>query len=346
MLVDGSEARAGSRFERLDPFGALLQVLRWLLILAGTCATLPVLASLLLRQVEVGNPRVVVWVAGTPFVLFAGLAAIVLFLVARAWAGVSISGVLTAILALTQAPLFIGSSPPPGPTTTLNVMTLNMRYGSADPDEIVDLVRTRDVDILTLEELTPGAERGLLRAGLDEVLPHSVATASALTDGNGLWSRYPLQPLPAPPGFRHPPVAATMDVDGHDVFVAAVHPLSPYPSNADVWVEELDALRDWLGTVDGRAVIGGDFNSTIDHRGFRDILSSGYHDAVEQSGAGFLPTYPANRRRIPLLIGIDHVISRGGIVATDVARVDVGGTDHATLIATLAVPTGLAPNDP
>ncbi len=40
--------------------------------------------------------------------------------------------------------------------------------------------------------------------------------------------------------------------------------------------------------------VGGDYNSTTDMRQFRDLLTDGYHDAVEQTGSGFAPTFPAD----------------------------------------------------
>ena len=37
-------------------------------------------------------------------------------------------------------------------------------------------------------------------------------------------------------------------------------------------------------------------------------------------------------------MAIDHVLVQGGIVATDVTRLDIPDTDHAGLVATLMVP--------
>ena len=42
----------------------------------------------------------------------------------------------------------------------------------------------------------------------------------------------------------------------------------------------------------GAVAVAGDFNSTPGMRQFRDLLSNGYRDAVEQTGAGYAPTLP------------------------------------------------------
>jgi endonuclease/exonuclease/phosphatase (EEP) superfamily protein YafD len=313
-------------------------VLRWLLILAGVASAIPVAVTLLLRQFDIASPLVVGYVAGTPFVMFSGVAAVLALVVARWWSGAAVAGALTVVLVLTQVPLYLGSARADGPSTAITLMTVNLHYGSGDAGGVVRLARNLDVDVLALEELTVDARNAMEDAGLDELLPHSVAAPDIGPRGNGIWSRHPLDAVAVPDGFRRTPVAVEVDVGEQTVFVAVVHPPSPFPANTAEWSAELGRLADWLGTIDGPAVVAGDFNATYDHRAFRDLLATGLRDAAEQVGAGFLPTYPAGRRQIPLLITIDHVLSGGGVVAVELERVDVVGTDHAGLVAVLAVP--------
>jgi endonuclease/exonuclease/phosphatase (EEP) superfamily protein YafD len=80
-------------------------------------------------------------------------------------------------------------------------------------------------------------------------------------------------------------------------------------------------------------VVAGDFNATVDHAQFRDLLDHGYSDAAEQSGAGYLPTYPNDRWYGPL-IGIDHVLVRG-MRAGSVDTYGLPGSDHRALLARL-----------
>ena len=288
----------------------LVTVARWTLIVAGGVAVGPVVATLLLRQIAITTPWAVAYVAASPFVPVAGLAALVLFVLARSWIGVAVGAALTAVLLVTQVPLYLGSAAPTGPTSELTVMTVNLHFGLGDAADIVDTVRREGVELLAVQELDHGALAALEAAGLEDVLQHAWTRPDGGAAGNGLWSRYPLDPLPRRSGFGHPPVAATMDLHGLPVFVAAVHAVSPYPDDTARWSSELDELADWLGEVDGPAVVAGDFNATLDHPQFRDVLATGYRDAAEQAGAGFLPTFPANRRRLPLLITIDHVLAQ------------------------------------
>ena len=64
-------------------------------------------------------------------------------------------------------------------------------------------------------------------------------------------------------------------------------------------------------------IVGADFNSTYDHRQYREMLANSSPgrpqplvDAAEQLGAGIVATYPAGRR-YPALLAIDKRLHRG-----------------------------------
>ena len=83
-------------------------------------------------------------------------------------------------------------------------------------------------------------------------------------------------------------------------------------------------------------IVGGDYNSTPDMRQFRDLLTNGYEDAVNQIGAGFAPTFKADSW-LPPLITIDHLLTRNAQAAS-IKTVKITGTDHRALLATIRVP--------
>jgi endonuclease/exonuclease/phosphatase family metal-dependent hydrolase len=56
---------------------------------------------------------------------------------------------------------------------------------------------------------------------------------------------------------------------------------------------------------------------------------------IDILGAGWLPTYPANRT-IPPLLPIDHILVSPQLTATSVARFSVPGSDHLGLKAKIA----------
>jgi len=76
-------------------------------------------------------------------------------------------------------------------------------------------------------------------------------------------------------------------------------------------------------------------------RQYRDLLTNGYHDAVDQMGAGFAPTFKADGW-LPPLITIDHILTRNA-EASSIRTVKITGSDHRSLLATIRVPLGPQP---
>ena len=140
--------------------------------------------------------------------------------------------------------------------------------------------------------------------------------------------------------------AARLSVPGVAIkpVLASTHVMSPVAGDENTvadWGEGMAAAKAQLGNFAqaagaGTVIVGGDYNSTPDMRQFRDLLTDGYRDAVEESGAGFAPTFPADAS-VPPLITIDHVLTRNA-VAKSVKVVSVPGSDHLGLVATIQVP--------
>jgi endonuclease/exonuclease/phosphatase (EEP) superfamily protein YafD len=90
-------------------------------------------------------------------------------------------------------------------------------------------------------------------------------------------------------------------------------------------------------TADGCAIVTGDFNATLDMRPFRDLLSDGYRDAAEQSGAGRTPAFPADSW-LPPMIAIDHILTRH-CRATSLRTLEIPGSDHRGIVASVTIPS-------
>ena len=331
---------ATTRDERDDPLGALVAAFRAVLVLAGVVATLPVVASLALRQVDVTSPRLVAYVAATPVVVPVGVGAVVLFVLGGSRAGTAVAAVLTSILALTQVPLYLGTAAPADGATALTVMTVNMQLGQADAATIVAVVRERGVDVLATQELTNPAVAALRAAGIDDLLPHRVLSPGG-SRGNGLWSRRPARA--ARPAARLRERARRGDAAARRRVVArGVRPPGvAVPRRARQWSAEMGLVAEWLDDVDRPAVVAGDFNATPDHRQFRDVLAAGFETPPPRPAPAGCRRSPPTAGACPLLITIDHVLANDGIVATDVERLEIADTDHAALVVRLAVPPGV-----
>ncbi|MDP9816277.1 endonuclease/exonuclease/phosphatase family protein [Spirilliplanes yamanashiensis] len=175
----------------------------------------------------------------------------------------------------------------------LRVMTSNMFVGSADPAQLVDLVRRYRVDVLALQEYTSDGEAALVAAGLAAELPHRQSNAEVVTTGSGLWSRHPLSDT----GMRRngggfAQSYGTVAVPGGPpVLVESAHPRAPATrQRLDVWRADLAAQPPATAGGPLRILLG-DFNATLDHAAMRRVLGTGYTDAADALGTGLIATW-------------------------------------------------------
>lgn len=274
--------------------------------------------------------------AFAPWLMLAGVLGLLLLVVARQWLGAVIGVVVVVAAGISQAPLYFGSGPDRS-DDDLTLMSANIELGQADPAALVEQVRSRDVEILTILELTESSIGPLHDAGLDDLLPYSYLQPGEGGAGAGIYSRYPLSEGEWLQGHRLANLRAEVDIPAagrHAVY--ALHPLPPYPMPSWRWATELSRLGERLATEPLPTVIGSDFNSTYDHREFRKLLAEpvGLINAAEHLGAGVVRTYPADRP-YPALLAIDHILTRGGPEPTSLERVELVGSDHHGLVATI-----------
>ncbi len=251
-----------------------------------------------------------------------------------------------AALALAAAAVLVGAVLPRafgGPTEaeggagpTLRVLAANMKLGEGQARPLVDLVREHDVDVLSVEELTPKLARRLDAAGLTTLLPHRELATGDSSRGSGLYSRFPLGPgVVERPAGGFPLITERVAVPGAPpIEASAVHVTPPTVSSSD-WAGE---LKDLPGPEpQPLRVLLGDFNATLDQGDFRDLLDRGYDDVAATLGDGLDPTWPDHRRFPPVLV-IDHVLVDGRIGVRDYAVEELPGSDHRAVFAELELP--------
>lgn len=224
----------------------------------------------------------------------------------------------------------------------VRVMTVNTLHGQASAAQIVATVREQKVEVLALQEVTPGMLSDLKNAGIYEVLPHYVFGDSGKWDNGGtnvLFSVVQMsnQNTNLLPIETSSMPAGDLTLGGKAVRFVSAHPNSPHKGGQGLWSEGLGTIQS-LADYDHSYVIMGDFNATWDHARFRELLGDAFVDAGEQAGEGFHMSYPANRK-IPPMIEIDHIVyaKDSGIRVGNLQNVEIAGTDHMALLATLEV---------
>jgi endonuclease/exonuclease/phosphatase (EEP) superfamily protein YafD len=286
-----------------------------------------------------GHPLVAM-ISFTPYAAASAVVPLVVALIAREWVVAGVATLALGLFALALAPRVVDGPQLAGAGSSgrpLVVMTANLRFGTAHARDLVRLAREHDVDVLSLQELTPAAVEQLDDEGARRLLPGRVLHPGARGAGTGLMARRPLRPLVVPRSGAPDQLQAALRLPGgEEVGLTCVHPDPPLSAaGVQDWQAVMRALP--APAAGGRPnVLAGDFNATLDHRDLRRVLARGFTDAADATGEGLHPTFPTMRSLLP--ITIDHVLVPATIGVRRVRSYVVAGTDHRALVVELVLP--------
>lgn len=230
------------------------------------------------------------------------------------------------------------------PAYRLEVMTTNLLKGAGDTTQVMRSAAEHRVDVLVVQEISPGALRALEQLGLREAFPHRAGGPADDPSGTMVFSTAPLVDVTRL-GTQFGSLAMTVRTGDGPLRLLAVHPRPPL-GDASTWHAELEVLREAVADPRGFDLVVGDFNASADHAPLRRLLTDGdLRDAAEQANAGWQPTWPMEGRwkvgpvPLPRLVAIDHVLVGKRLWAERVDALAIDGSDHRALVAHL-VPRG------
>ena len=318
------------------------------LVVLAVLLTLPAGAATILRLVPPRDDATALLASFIPYGIVGSLLALLVLLVALIRARRRrILAVLTAGVAALSTlqlswlgPFFVADGPPAA-GATFTVLSLNLYNGAADPDQIRD--QAFRVDVVVLVETTPAVLEVLATSQWRERFPYAVGDPESEQSNTTVYSRFPLSDgqVIGPTSFEQWITAVRVPELG-EVRLAAVHPCNPYCGGGR-WAREHEerrrAIRPYLADP---LVIAGDFNAIDDHGPMLDLHADGLRSAADLAGAGWMPTFPANRA-YPPIFPIDHILVSERLTATEIDTVRVAGTDHLGLVATIGRRSGSGP---
>jgi endonuclease/exonuclease/phosphatase (EEP) superfamily protein YafD len=316
--------------------------MRILAAVLGVLALGTAAVGLAARYLPIGHHIVLVVASASPYLMLAAPVAVLLLAFARRWLPAAMAAVLTVALVVVLLPRYLGPEQSAAMSTDLRVLTANLGLGRADPVALGATARAQ-ADVLVVEEMTKEAADGLTSAGVDRAFPYRRLDPHEVAGGIGVWSRYPITESGFVDGYTLSTLRTRIRVPGVaiDPTVVAIHLPGPWPQPIEAWRRDLGrlplTLRDLGRYVEpGAVIVAGDLNATIDMLPFRRLLDEGYRAATEQAGAGLARTFPG-QRRVPPVLGIDHVLLRN-CVATAARTVALPGSDHLALLVSIDVP--------
>lgn len=349
MTVSSSTSTSTATVTTVRP-AVISSWLAWMALLAAA----PVAVLSVFRAVPAEWPVLVVQLlAFMPWLAVPATIALALALLSRRrWLQV-LTGALMACQLFWLFPLDAGhpawAEDAGGAAVELKAMNINSEFGNADAGSIVHLVRDNGIGLLTIQEHSLGLQERLSREGLDQILPYRISDPTDDGAGSAAYSRYPLEHVGLIPDtpFQMPTVRLTAESGGSVAVleVTNVHALPPVDVRVAQWRSDLAAIGK-VGRQPGNRLLIGDFNATLDHAEFRNILSrgqsvdgkaAGMADVAAGAGSRLTPTWPMEGQLLPG-IAIDHLVISAGVGGSDYAVHTVPGTDHAAIMATLSIP--------
>jgi endonuclease/exonuclease/phosphatase (EEP) superfamily protein YafD len=312
-----------------------------LLFTIAGLALLPAIAATLMRVLPPAEEPTVQLAAFIPYGLVGYLLALSCLLVAllRARRRLVPAVIIAAVVVLTAChlawlgPLFVNDHRAAA-TPEFRLMSLNMSLRESDTREVAE--RAGQADLVILIQTTPAALTALKSFGWDQRFPFSLGEPKDGFSDTAVYSRFPLSHSTLIRATSFQQWVTTVRVpDVGRIRLIAVHPCNPF-CDGGRWTAEHQTLREAaIENLDQPLVLAGDFNAVNDHGPMQALRRAGLKSATDVAGAGWLPTYPANRP-IPPLLPIDHVMINEDLTATSVSSFAVSGSDHLGLLATLA----------
>lgn len=234
----------------------------------------------------------------------------------------------------------------------VTLMTLNSRCDGSDSEELAEVLGELRPDLVVLQGAEDRIQESLAEAGMHEVYPHRLFFPMPTLPfcGTAVYSGTPVVETPA--STARQPAVRVAAAGGEFALVPADVP-GPQGGVAE-WesaIAGLGAAAEVHAAAGWPVIVAGDFNAVREHLPFRRLVgeyggrplgdggpaaSSGLVNAAEVAGAGWLPTYRADRW-FPPLLEIDHVLVSPGIEVREVETVRVGGHAHLALLARVDV---------
>jgi len=277
--------------------------------------------------------------AFAPWAILGWVLVLILLLSARWWwvavvVLVLLAVQLTWVLPTRGAQAAAGARPG---AVAVRVLTINVYVGAADLTQILRLVNQEDVDLLAVQEALPTTVNHL-NAGLSRTLPYLLPSDPTHPAGTVIWSRWPIGSLGPSLGVGGEISRSLLRVPGAvPVTVTGVHTISPGRGRIDGWNRDLQSLVRASTQTTGPQLMLGDFNASRDHQPFRQLLGTGLVDGAEtvRTPPWRGVTWPANKRRMPVAVRLDHVLVTPSIGVRALRLVTVAGTDHRGVLADL-----------
>lgn len=186
-------------------------------------------------------------------------------------------------------------------TASWTVATHNAYAGSPSPERLAERWTAVDVDLLAVQELTPGFAARMAQPDLLARFPHQFTRPARGPRGMGIFSRHPLTVVSE--------TDAWVRAETHGTVVYNVHSYAPFSvERSQIRSRQLQALAVAVSAEVLPVVVLGDLNAGPTSPAVRLLrANAGLLDALTTCRRGWSATW--SRPPLPTLLRLDHVLS-------------------------------------
>lgn len=221
----------------------------------------------------------------------------------------------------------------------LTVMNANLSTRNDQHELTRAALLAADADVLVTHETTKA-----MQTGVTSLARHYEYRLSLSTSGQKLrtviWSKYPmsagqllLEDLIEPTG-----ALAVLDLGkGREVLIVGLHLAHSAVGNQEI---QIQALKELLADRPHPRILLGDLNATPWSWAMHQVADYSQTQRIPGYRVTWYGVYPSQLGNLPALIGqpIDHILASPDIGLGSVETLDIPGSDHLAVKATLLVP--------
>ncbi|MBX2980383.1 MAG: endonuclease/exonuclease/phosphatase family protein [Flavobacteriales bacterium] len=252
--------------------------------------------------------------------------AVLLFL--RRYRPAAASALFVALLILLHVRIPVAEHGRTNSGTGLSIAHFNVLQPNTRKEEVMDLLRERDADIFSVQELDHDWAEHLERS-FAQSHPYHLLVPRTDCYGMALFSKVPLQDLRADLLEGTPYIEALVALDHDPVRIVAVHATSPQShGHFQQRNRQLGQLAVRLKDSEHPTVLIGDLNTVPWDRSFLRLCSVSGLRAGSRSSFRTWPSIGPFA-----LMPLDHVLASSGLVAGRISSFPIPGSDHRGISA-------------
>ena len=219
---------------------------------------------------------------------------------------------------------------PAAPTgKPLRLMTWNVLTDNPRQRDVLEHALAADADILCLVEVDDTWHKSL--EPLRTRYPHRVEVLNEGNFGIACYTRLPLKSSEVRrfTRWRLPVVLLNLDHLGRPLTFIGMHPEPPVGgTNANEWQQQLSGIATLVAGLSSEVIVAGDFNATPWCEGMRLLREKG---GLEFRSVD--PVWPPTwGRHLPMMIPIDHVLVKPGLIIQKRTLGPELGSDHCPVL--------------